>query len=163
MQQPRQKLLAQYHPIHNIEIMKKICTGIFILLFISLSGMGQSREEAEIKAAVETLDKALIDTNKTVLESLVADEVSYGHSNGKVENKQEFISGVFASPIRFQKIDAADFTIQFYGKIAVVRHFFQASVLDGGKPGTINLKVLQVWQKQNGGWKLLARQAVRIL
>ena len=72
--------------------MKKICTGIFILLFISLSGMGQSREEAEIKAAVETLDKALIDTNKTVLESLVADEVSYGHSNGKVENKQEFIS-----------------------------------------------------------------------
>jgi hypothetical protein len=162
MKQPKQKLLAQYHPIHNIEIMNKICTGIFILLIISLSGIGQSREDAEIKAAVETLDKALIDTNKTVLESIVSDDLSYGHSNGKVENKQEFINGVFSSPIRFQKIDATDFDIKFYGKIAVVRHGFQAAVLNAGKPDIINLRVLQVWQKQKGKWMLLARQAVRM-
>jgi len=143
--------------------MRKICTAFVFLLFICSTGIGQNRDETAIKTAVETLDKALVDTNKVVLESIASDELSYGHSNGKVENKQEFIAGVFASPIRFQKIDATDFTIKFYGNIAVVRHFFQASVLDGGKPGTINLKVLQVWQKQKGSWKLLARQAVRIL
>jgi len=42
-----------------------------------------------------------------------------------------------------------------------VRHTLSGETLDSGKPGTVNLKVLQIWQKQGGAWKLLARQAVK--
>jgi len=46
--------------------------------------------------------------------------------------------------------------------VAIVRHIFKAKTNDGGKPGEVNIRVLLIWQKQKGGWKLLARQAVRI-
>jgi len=30
-----------------------------------------------------------------------------------------------------------------------------------GKPSSVKIGVLQVWQKQSGNWKLLARQSFR--
>ena len=44
---------------------------------------------------------------------------------------------------------------------AIVRHTLAADTNDGGKPGKVTIKILGVWQKQGGKWKLLARQAVR--
>ena len=46
--------------------------------------------------------------------------------------------------------------------MAFVRHSLAADTNDSGKPGKVALKILGVWQKQGGNWKLLARQAVRI-
>jgi ketosteroid isomerase-like protein len=44
-----------------------------------------------------------------------------------------------------------------------VRHIFSAVTNDGGKPGEAHLSVLMVWMKQKGQWKLLARQAVKVV
>ena len=45
---------------------------------------------------------------------------------------------------------------------AVVRHILKAKTNDGGKPADVHLRVLLIWQKQGGHWKLLARQAVKM-
>ena len=37
-----------------------------------------------------------------------------------------------------------------------------AKTNDGGKPAEVHLKVLLIWQKGKSGWKLLARQAIKI-
>jgi ketosteroid isomerase-like protein len=39
----------------------------------------------------------------------------------------------------------------------------EAKTNDNGKPNDIKLLVLMVWQKQNKEWKLIARQAVKII
>ena len=49
------------------------------------------------------------------------------------------------------------------GNTAWVRNIFSAITNDGGKPGEANLSVLMVWMKQKGQWKLLARQAVKVV
>ena len=61
----------------------------------------------------------------------------------------------------FVTIDITDQTIDIVGKTAIVRHQFNATTNDGGKPGIVKLKVLLIFQKENGVWKLLARQAVK--
>ncbi|HEU5167922.1 MAG TPA: hypothetical protein VFU29_20400 [Chitinophagaceae bacterium] len=43
-----------------------------------------------------------------------------------------------------------------------VRHILKTKTNDGVKPGEVNLRILLIWQKQRGGWKLPARQAVKI-
>ncbi len=48
------------------------------------------------------------------------------------------------------------------GNNAIVRHVFTAETEANGKPGSAKVGVLQVWQKQDGAWKLLARQAFRL-
>ena len=62
----------------------------------------------------------------------------------------------------FVTIDLSEQTISISDKVAVVRHTLNAKTNDGGKPGEVHLKVLLIWQKGKAGWKLLARQAIKI-
>jgi ketosteroid isomerase-like protein len=62
----------------------------------------------------------------------------------------------------FVSIDLAEQTISISGKVALVRHILHAKTNDGGKPGEVHLRILLVWQKKGGQWKLLARQAVKM-
>ncbi len=58
-------------------------------------------------------------------------------------------------------LEFADQTISIDRDVAIVRHKLNATTNDSGKPGEVHLAVLLVWQKQQGAWKLLARQAVK--
>ena len=53
--------------------------------------------------------------------------------------------------------------IDLTGKNAIVRHQLDAKTMDKGKPGEAHLNVLYVFRKENGEWKMLARQAAKIL
>jgi len=59
-------------------------------------------------------------------------------------------------------IDLSEQTISISDKVAIVRHTLNAKTNDGGKPGEVHLKVLLIWQKEKSGWKLLARQAIKV-
>jgi ketosteroid isomerase-like protein len=48
------------------------------------------------------------------------------------------------------------------GNAAIARHLHLSESELDGKTTTTRIGVLQVWQKQDGGWKLLARQAFRL-
>lgn len=137
---------------------------IFIIFFFFLSAIvnAQSKQEKEVAAAIGSLYKAIIDTNKNMLEKLTADQLSYGHSSGKVEDKAAFVQGVLTGPFDFVTIDISNQTINLVGKTAIVRHIFTSKILNKGIPDTLKLGVLMVWQKQKGKWKLLARQAVKV-
>jgi hypothetical protein len=43
-----------------------------------------------------------------------------------------------------------------------VRHLFTGENESDGKTNAVKIGVLMVWQKQDGRWKLLERQAYRI-
>lgn len=124
--------------------------------------MAQNKEEAAVTAAVENLRKAMIDGDKTGLQNLTADQLSYGHSSGKVEDKATFVDNIVTGKSDFVTIDLTNQTIAVAGDAAIVRHTLSATTNDNGKPGTVNLNILLIWQKQKGQWKLLARQAVKI-
>ncbi len=122
----------------------------------------QNKDEVKLTAAVENLRKAMIDANRTTLETLTADKLSYGHSSGRIEDKKEFIDKIANGSSDFVTIDLSEQIVTVSGKTAIVRHILKAKTNDGGKPGEVNLRILLVWQKQNGKWKLLARQAVKM-
>lgn len=138
---------------------------LFILLIsimVIQAGFSQSKSEMAVADAVETLRKAMVDADKATLQNIAAEELSYGHSSGKIENKTEFVKAIVSGKSDFTKIDLSDQTIKIAGKTALVRHKFFAATNDGGKPDSVTLHILTIWQKQMGGWKLLARQAVRV-
>jgi ketosteroid isomerase-like protein len=140
--------------------MNKLLLAIAVL-FTTLTMHAQTKQEKEVAAAVETLRKAMIDGSETALNNIAADILTYGHSSGKVETKQEFVSTLVSGKSDFVSIDLTDQTIQVNGDVAIVRHLLSAQTNDGGKPGEVKLKILTVWQKQKGGWKMVARQAVK--
>jgi ketosteroid isomerase-like protein len=141
--------------------MNKLLLAIAVLL-ISTTMNAQTKREKEVADAVETLRKAMVDGNESSLNNIAADALSYGHSGGKVETKAEFVSTLASGKSDFVTIDLTDQTIQVSNDVAIVRHTLSAKTNDGGKPGEVHLKIMTVWQYQKGGWKMLARQAVKV-
>ena len=142
--------------------MKKIICFLFVIASLSNNSIAQSKHEKAVAAAVAGLTKAMIDADKSMLEKYTSDKLSYGHSSGVVQNQAEFIDGIVSGRSDFVTIDLTEQTISISGKTAMVRHKLSATTNDGGKPGTVKLSILLIWQKKHGNWKLLARQAVKI-
>lgn len=140
--------------------MKRIAIITMLLLF-SFNLYAQSKKERQVHTAVSALIKAMEDSDVAALSKLAANELSYGHSGGRVENKQEFLNAFKTGASDFVKINISDQNVSIVNKTAIVRHTLEAETNDNNQAGHVKLKVLTVWQKMNGGWKLIARQAVK--
>lgn len=136
----------------------------FFLVFITLHfvGKAQSNDEKQVAAAVDILKKAMIDADQAKLNALTASDLSYGHSSGKIEDKSAFIKALVSGTSDFVSIGLTDQSVKVTGNTAIVRHTLSGSTVDGGKPANVKLAVLTVWQKHQGKWKLLARQAIKL-
>jgi ketosteroid isomerase-like protein len=142
--------------------MKKTILLFTLILGVAMGSYAQSKEETEVAAAVEKMRLAMISGVKADLENVAADDLSYGHSSGKIQNKAEFVEAIVNKSSVFVTITLTDQTIKVTGNTAIVRHKLAAETADGGKPGTVNLGILLVFVKQKGEWKLLGRQAYKL-
>ena len=133
-----------------------------ITILLSYSTNAQSKDSIDVEAAVNQLKTAMISGVSEELNAIVSNKLSYGHSGGHVEGKKEFIEKIASGKSDFITIDLTEQTIQISGKTAIIRHTLNATTNDNGKPGTVKLKVLLVFQKEKGKWVMLARQAVKL-
>jgi hypothetical protein len=125
------------------------------------AAVAASADEAAVAQAVEALRKAILGQEKPPLEALCAEQLSYGHSDGRVENKAQFINGVMTRKAIVKSLTLSDHTIAVVGTAAIARHTWASESETDGKTTSTKIGVLQVWQQQGGTWQLLARQSVR--
>jgi ketosteroid isomerase-like protein len=131
-------------------------------LLLSGSADAQGGDEAAVAQAVETLRKGQLEADRTKLEQVTAAQVSYGHSDGRAETKEQFIHGVMTRKQTVKSLDFPELKIAVVGNAAIARHIYLSQSELDGKATTTKIGALQVWQKQDGGWKLLARQGFRL-
>ena len=112
-----------------------------------------------LKEAVNRLDQALLKKDTVTLKQLLHKDLSYGHSNGWVQNRQDVIMDLVNGKFSYQKIESRDQQWKAGKDWATVRSTTAVQYLLNGKEGTLNLHVLQVWIKTNKGWQLMARQS----
>jgi len=141
--------------------MKKILVLLVLLLGSFQFVNAQDKKVAAVEKSINRLVAAMISGDRAALNESVSDSLSYGHSGGHVEGKEEFVEKIASGKSDFVTINITDQTIRVYGNTAIVRHHLDAQTNDGGKPATVKLKILLVFAKENGDWKMLARQAVK--
>lgn len=122
----------------------------------------KNNDQQAVAEVSEKLRLAMISGDKTVLESLILPELTYGHSSGYIDNAKEFVEKLVSKQSNFLTIESTNQSIQIVDKTAIVRNHLYGKTADLGKePGEVNLDILYVWSKTKNGWKLLARQAVK--
>ena len=143
--------------------MKKLIliSALFLLSFTFVNA--QTADEIKVTETIETLKKALIDADKAILEKLLHEDLSYGHSSGLIETKAMLIESLVSNNSDFKTIDLTEQTVKVVGKTAIVRHKLFAETANKGIPSTAKLNVLLIFTKVKGEWKLLARQAAKIV
>ncbi|MEZ5815908.1 MAG: nuclear transport factor 2 family protein [Hyphomicrobiaceae bacterium] len=111
--------------------------------------------------AVESFRAAMVRADGKTLTHLAAPNLSFGHSNGLVQTRAQFVQSVVGKKEIFKKIDLVNQKVTIYGRTAISRHEFHADILLDGKPLNVKLKCIEVWDKTPSGWKLVSRQAYK--
>jgi len=137
-------------------------------LAVGLLGIGPalatSADEEAVAKSVEAFRLAQIAADPKAFDALCAAELSYSHSDGRVEDKATFIANATNRKSKFLSLAYQDPKIRVVDTAAIVRFHWVAeseSVADGKKSST-NLHILMNWQKQGADWKLLSRASTKL-
>jgi ketosteroid isomerase-like protein len=141
-----------------------VAAGVVALGASAFAGpvLANPEDEAAVKKAVEELKAAYVAQNKATLEAMTLPQLSYSHSDARIEDKAKFIEGVMGRKATVKSLEYPDMTVQVVGNTAIVRHLWVSQTELEGKVTDTKIGVMQVWQKQDGGWKLLARSSHRL-
>jgi Domain of unknown function (DUF4440) len=126
------------------------------------SAPASAAEDDAITQAVEALRKATLGQDKAKLEALLAPQLSYSHSSGVVQNMAEMIDGVMTRKGTVKSIEFPELKVAVVGDAAISRHLWVSDSELDGKATHTRIGVLEVWQKQAGAWKVLARQGYKL-
>lgn len=121
-------------------------------------------DEDAIAKNLETFRAAQAAGKAEGLASICADELSYSHSNGAVDDKATLLSGITNANYKWTSLEYKNPTIRVVGPAAIVRFNFvgEQEFTADGKKVPQNLHILMNWQKQGTEWKLLSRAATRL-
>ncbi len=133
-----------------------------LLLSTSFFCIAQTDEE-KLTVTIKEFHQALVKKNIVSINQQTDKALSYGHSNGWVENKTDIIKDLETGYISYQSFKEDSITVTMNGAMANVRFVADITATMGGTTVVNNyhLKVLEVWVKKGKRWVLFARQAVK--
>jgi ketosteroid isomerase-like protein len=137
--------------------------GVLAFGATSLIGpaLAQGGDEAAVKQVVEDMRKAWMGKDKAKLEAMTLPQLTYSHSDGRVEDRAKFIEGAVNRKSTTKSLEFPEMTVAIVGDTAIVRHLWVSESELDGKVTNTRIGVMQVYKKQDGNWKLLARSSFR--
>jgi len=145
-------------------IMKQIVSFILVLIIAvtSIAQSKSSKREAQILTKMSALSSALLNKDSISLSNLLADDVTYGHSNGLMQTKEELIKVVMSGEQDYKSYKLINnITVRFHGNVAIVNGRYDVSLIMDNKQLNLDLNMLLVWVKQGKDWVLKARQSIK--
>jgi ketosteroid isomerase-like protein len=130
----------------------------------AVPALAGSPDEEAVAKKVEAFRQAQLARDAKAFDALCAAELSYSHSDARIEDKPTFIANATNNKSKFLSLEYKDPQIRVVGPAAIVRFHWVAegeSIPDGKKSNT-NLHILMNWQKQGAEWKLLSRASTKL-
>ena len=140
----------------------RFLTLLFCLFFFVGFSQTYSKKEKALLIQVSKLDSLMENNNSKILE-LFSDDVSFGHSNGWLQNKDDFKKDFESGKVKYQSVKQTELKeFKIKNKFANIRRIIAVKGLYKNETFEMKLSVLEFWIKQKGIWKLWSRQSVKI-
>jgi ketosteroid isomerase-like protein len=118
--------------------------------------------EQELIQMERTLEDALIRGDVDKLAQILADDLTHANPCGALRGKTPWIAAVGAGQIKFQSCSKEDLQVRIYGETAVVTAINVLRARAAGADPTGHYRLIHVWVKRDGRWRLAAHQTTRI-
>jgi hypothetical protein len=130
---------------------------------LPVSNIGSSAREREILALERRLYDAMIRQDHGELNSLIAQDATYVHSNGVEETREKYLLALQEGTYEYDKIEAEDVKLCVAGEAVFITGRVMMSV---GRRGdaklTVPLLSTLIWVMEDGHWRLWRRHATRL-
>lgn len=122
-----------------------------------------SAAEQQVLQAEKDRFAAMIKADRGALERLLADDLTYTHTNAMFETKPQFIASVTGGAIDYVSIvpSESDWKVRVEGNVAIVNGAAAINVVDKGKDLKFRARFTTVHRNQGGRWMLASWQATR--
>lgn len=142
--------------------MIKFLSSVFFVCFIFGFSQKYSKNENALLNQVSKLDLLMENNDSKILE-LFSDDVSFGHSNGWIQNKDDFKTDFESGKVKYQSVKQTEFKeFKIKNKFANIRRIISVKGLYKNNEFQMKLSVLEFWIRQKGIWKLWSRQSVSL-
>jgi ketosteroid isomerase-like protein len=118
--------------------------------------VGMASAEQAVAGRVSTFLDALRKGDEAALASIYADDFTVTTDTGDVQTKAQRLEWVKANTARLSTLDFQDLKTRVYGDTAVVTGRATST------GDAINSRIIQVWVKQGGTWRVVAGQNTAI-
>ena len=132
--------------------------GLFFINFVAVAQV----DSISLKTAMQQLDKALLEMDATVLKQVLNNNLSYGHSNGWIQSKDDVLNDFKSGKLVYNKIENnSSAIVNISKKYATAKTNTNAEGTVNGTAFKLTLHVMQFWIKTKNGWQLIARQSAK--
>jgi ketosteroid isomerase-like protein len=145
--------------------MKRFPTSCALLLLLSACApalrQGASGE-AEVLSVERRRFQAMVDNDLNSLAALLHDDLTYTHSSGRTESKTQFLESLRSGQLRYLAIEPGNVSVRSYGEVALVRGSSRMRVRSPAGEQAFTVRFLEVYQWDDGAWRLTAWQSTRV-
>ena len=130
------------------------------LLALSLptfAGLAKPSDEKAVLAAEKQYADGMVKSDPAAVAKLLADDLSYFHSNGAIETKADVLKGINGK-VKYTDIKFETTKIRQYGNTVITTH----NVMFVTPTVSHHVFLTTVWVKQASGWQMVARQATQL-
>jgi ketosteroid isomerase-like protein len=120
--------------------------------------------EDAIKQAERDWATAVVKKDYAVLDRVLADDLAYTHSDGRLDTKQALIDSLRSGKQTYDAAEHQSIDVKMLGKdVALVRGRVRMTAAAGGKPAVpANFSMLRVYQLKGGKWQMVGHQSARL-
>jgi ketosteroid isomerase-like protein len=144
---------------------RRAVLSLWLCLLLAPAGGAQtvtSGAEGEVRDTDARRIDAMVAGDTAALAPLLADELTYTHSNALVESKDAFLASIASKTIQYRSLKPSDVKVQLYGETAVITGRVEIQVTLRGQDIALPARFTAVYVRQGGAWRLAAWQTTRI-
>ena len=138
-----------------------------ILSVLALAGAAAAPAAAQsavdaVKAAEAKRFDVTVKGDYKALDDLLADDLVYVHSNGKMDDEKAYLEGLTSGRSKYKKIESVEMKARQVGEIVLIDGRANVTVETNGQSNDLVLTYLDVWAKRGGKWQMVSWHSARM-
>jgi len=123
---------------------------------------GNDETEKAIRQLENRRIRAMIEADTAALDTILADDLTYTHTSGWVDTKEQLIGWLESGELNYESITADSVLVRVYAAAAVVTGQAAVKIKVNGQEKNLQIRFIDVYVKRNGHWQMVAWQSTRL-
>jgi ketosteroid isomerase-like protein len=116
----------------------------------------------DVKAAEKKRFDVTVKGDFKALDALLAEDLIYVHSNGRVDNEKTFLESLTSGRSKYLSIEPVEMNARALGDFVFVDGRAKVKVQSDGQTNDLLLTYLDVWVKRSGTWQMVHWHSARM-
>lgn len=135
---------------------------LFLFCFVFGFSQNYSKDQKAVLLQAKKLDSLMMNNDAQIID-LFCSDVSFGHSNGWIQNLEDFKKDFLSKKVSYKEITQLEISeLKQFKNTVSIRRTIKVEGLYKNQDFEMKLALLEICVKKKANWKLWSRQSVEI-